>query len=920
MSCSPHRLPACIFSFLPAGPFPSLLALHGRISAHLCNEDLALTPDEVFELCNDILHVPVDGLSARRLYGHTEGWMMGLILSAHYLAIRGEHACLLPSSQRDRIFGYFQEEIFSIIPKDLREPLLRLSLLEDIPADLAGALTEKPDIRKRLNDLATKNFFLRILGEKASIFRFHNLFQEVLRNEAERELAAEAISTVFRTAAEFYLQRDDVESGLFYLIRLQDYPAVDRLLGKSGLRFVALNQVLTLNALLGGLPEETAAVYPWIAYFRGVILMDAQPHRALPFFERAGELFATQGDAKGELLTIAQCILFHGSIDCRFHVGPQLLQRADILFPLTQDLLDDRSLIFVTMYLSNGFCLMRVEPEKARFYAELALNLTRKGTLKNLEAFARFNMGILNAFFGNQRQMLRELEQAWPLLHNPQVGTMHRLHLRILQLNALALTGDFVNFFVQEEEFRRETAGDLVIETIAGPILLVNKIDAALDEDRLDLALERIERGLSWGGPADSPHLRSQFLHYKAFVCALLGRTEESRAAACESNRLRDQAGGELWQVVNDMIVGGALAHAGCEEEAEDFLSRAIENARSFGEEFLRAGAYAHRAALHLWRGRHEEVLADLRDSLACMRENGYLTFFTWTRREMLPLLQEAVKGGIDTGYARFLAAERLGMAIRGNGTALPLLEIRAFGELSLSVDTGKKVAARDLTPAQRELLGLLLCSPKAELGQEEIQSLLWPESPAAKARSKFDNLLSRLRRVVDERLGVDSARDYLVMEKGLLRFTHCRIDARMFMEKARQGLRHVKAQEFWQAGNTFHLAHRLWRGNFLPGVKESDRLRDCRHDLHELYFESSLVWGQLLGDSGRLGEAAGVLEKAWALDRSHHDLAQALYRIHQDRKDVRKTRQVQRQYEDALLDLECPPEEVREILLGLTA
>ena len=152
--------------------------------------------------------------------------------------------------------------------------------------------------------------------------------------------------------------------------------------------------------------------------------------------------------------------------------------------------------------------------------------------------------------------------------------------LRVLELNGLFLIGDFQNFFIQEKYFWRETKGNLVFQTVSGPILLVFKIDAAIGEGRWIEVREWIEQGLSWGGPADNAHLRSQFLHYQAFVQALSGNGDAARKAAAESQRLRQSAGGEIWCVVNDMIIGGALVHIDCRDESEMLLNRAIEAAK----------------------------------------------------------------------------------------------------------------------------------------------------------------------------------------------------------------------------------------------------------------------------------------------------------------------------------------------------
>ena len=58
--------------------------------------------------------------------------------------------------------------------------MLKLSLLEVIPLPLAEKISEVDDIGERLRGLAKSNFFVRILDENGTVFRFHHLFQEFL--------------------------------------------------------------------------------------------------------------------------------------------------------------------------------------------------------------------------------------------------------------------------------------------------------------------------------------------------------------------------------------------------------------------------------------------------------------------------------------------------------------------------------------------------------------------------------------------------------------------------------------------------------------------------------------------------------------------------------------------------------------------
>ncbi len=628
---------------------------------------------------------------------------MGLVLIAH--GQEREKEGFLRHNNQPALPAYFNREVLPALPEDLREALFQLSLLEMVPVPLAQEITGLADIGDRLSALNRKNFFVYSLDEDGAIFRLHHLFRDFMKEQAEKHLSPDEIIRVRRQAADYFLQMGEPRHALPQLLRLGDYADIEEFLGREGLRLVELNRIASLDALLAALPEKIILDYPWMSYFMGISLMEKAPPRALTFFEKARLLFSQQRGSKGELLTLAQLIQFHCNIDCQFHLGKEPLCRANELFPVARPSLDSQSVILAAMYLSLGFCIIQVNPGKARGYCDLALSLAQKEELVNLETFVRFNKGIQHAFFGKHRKMLREIENSLHLLQVPQVSNLNRMMLRILHLNALALVGDFENFFHQEEAFRNDTRGDLVLETVAGPILLINKIDAAVAEGRLDIARERIEQGLSWGSAAANPHLRSQFLHYQALVLALAGQQEETVAVAERSRHLRQMAGGEIWSTVSDMILGGALMLADRPQKAETLLTSAIEKSTRFGENFLRAGAYAYRACLFLKQGRQASALEDISRFLSSMRENGYSHFFTWTPKVMGSLLETAVRHGIEVDYARYLAARRLHASILDNGESIPLLRIKTFGEFTISVGDRRVLRARILPAASESSL-----------------------------------------------------------------------------------------------------------------------------------------------------------------------------------------------------------------------
>ncbi len=170
--------------------------------------------------------------------------------------------------------------------------------------------------------------------------------------------------------------------------------------------------------------------------------------------------------------------------------------------------------------------------------------------------------------------------------------------------------------------------------------------------------------------------------------------------------------------------------------------------------------------------------------------------------------------------------------SIKFDGVVIPLLDIRILGGFKILHRAIILLHAEELTPAQRELLCLLLSAPEFKLPQETIQLHFWPDSPPDNARSKFDTLVSRLRKNLARVLPEDTVHYYLKREKGMLWLAHCRVDALDVLAAVDRGIRHLRLQECWQAGNVFTAAESLWRGEFAPGVTGEDQIRACRENI----------------------------------------------------------------------------------------
>ncbi len=892
----------------------------GSDSLYLDNDDLVLSLSEVEQLFSRILKIDISHAEAEALLSSTAGWIMGIILAVHPVAGKRNRRPVLPRKlTAPQLLEYFRDEIFSQIPAKIQQPLLQLSFLDEISIDLAQEITGRDDIGKKLADMMQDNFFVYPLDDDLKIFRFHHLFQEFLRHRATKNLSHQEIHQVHQTAARYHLEKGSLEKALACFAADGNYRQMEELLKDEGLELLARNRTVTLLTLLTSIPEEKLLEHGWLTLFCGLVNADFQPQKTLPMLEAARNRFIILGEETGELLALAQIIYFHFVVSGLYHSGALLLPRTEELLLRHQDALPLNARIMVARNLAAGYCFFKSEMEQSRRYAHLARDLSMQHDIRNCIASTRFICGYTESLTGNQKECLQEIELSYPLLHDPLVGMSNKLTLRILQLNFLSKYGDVINFDHQQDLLRKSIDSHVVEQTVAAPYLYVWGCACLVAVGRFDRAREILLQGSGVSKSAKIAHMKSQILQWQGYLHALEGNKGEAVRAIEEAGSLRGESGGPFYETVYEIMAGATCSRTGRAEQALTLLGSALAKARAIPSPYLEAAALLHRSWLHLQQKNIAAAEKDLAQGLQLMADNQYLSFWSWEPGFMRDLLCFAAKNSIKSKFADQLARQRLGIFLQKDGTPVPLLSVSMLGPCRISVNDKTVLEPTDFTPAQRTLLSLLLASPGQSLDQETVQSVLWPDSPADKARAKFDTLLVRLRKVLAGAIQAP-IKHYLVMRKGILILKNCRIDTVEFEELARTGLRHAHAERLWQAGNAFHRALALWQGPLENDSFIAGQAMEHYDQMITLLTRITHTWAIMLIESDCTTEAIEILAKTLRYDQMNDRLISMLYGLYLRSGNPLKAKETILNYRQVLRDMEYDQEQIDELLFQAAA
>jgi LuxR family maltose regulon positive regulatory protein len=241
------------------------LRLTGEL-AEIRGEDLRFTERETRELL-DSSGITLSEAGATLLHQRTEGWAAGLRLAVISLAEHPDPEQFVTEfSGSDRtVADYLVAEMLDRQPEEVRQLLLRTSLLDRVSGELADLLTGRPGSERILLSLEDANAFVVSLDPERTSFRYHHLFADLLRLELRRTLPEE-VPTLHRRAAEWFIRQGQVVDGIRHTQAAGDWPDAARLLADHSFSLTMDGQQQTVRALLRAfLP---GADYPELALMR----------------------------------------------------------------------------------------------------------------------------------------------------------------------------------------------------------------------------------------------------------------------------------------------------------------------------------------------------------------------------------------------------------------------------------------------------------------------------------------------------------------------------------------------------------------------------------------------------------------------------------------------------------------------------
>lgn len=228
-------------------------------------EELRFTSDETRAMLETAgVHLSDGALYS--LVARTEGWAAGLRLATLSMARDRdpEHFATGFSGRERAVAEYLLAEVLERQPHEVRQLLLRTSILEQVSGPLADRLTGYAGSERLLRELEDAGAFVVSLNAERSLFRYHHLFADLLALELQRSDPQE-LPGLHNIAAEWLAEHGHPAEAIRHAQAAENWGLAAQLLSDN-CRFLYLDgRITTARELLWRFPADKVVADPELA-------------------------------------------------------------------------------------------------------------------------------------------------------------------------------------------------------------------------------------------------------------------------------------------------------------------------------------------------------------------------------------------------------------------------------------------------------------------------------------------------------------------------------------------------------------------------------------------------------------------------------------------------------------------------------
>ncbi|WP_111894454.1 LuxR C-terminal-related transcriptional regulator [Acinetobacter sp. MB5] len=212
-------------------------------------------------------HLALSDELAQLLIEKTEGWITGIQLTNLYLKNDHDAGAVIQSlsGAHNQIVDYLSEQVFMQLSEDMRDFILKISILRKLSLPVVSEVTQNPAANQCFDAMIQKGLFLQALDEQHAWYRIHHLFRDFLEMRF-KQFNVEAYKAACSRAAYWFKQNHYLMEAIYYAQLAQDQTLVLALLQEVSRTLILEGRIYTLLELVKQIPEQSLVQHGELLY------------------------------------------------------------------------------------------------------------------------------------------------------------------------------------------------------------------------------------------------------------------------------------------------------------------------------------------------------------------------------------------------------------------------------------------------------------------------------------------------------------------------------------------------------------------------------------------------------------------------------------------------------------------------------
>jgi LuxR family maltose regulon positive regulatory protein len=646
-------------------------------------DDLRFSTRETTAFLNHTMSLSLTPEMMDALDRRTEGWITGLQLAAISLqglepGQRGEFITAFTGSHHYTV-DYLVEEVLNHQPDEMRQFLLRTSILERMTGPLCDTLTGRLDGQVILERLEQAGLFIVPLDEQRQWYRYHKLLADMLHNRLQQS-HPEMLPELHKRAVQWYQENGFPEQAISHAVAAGDIEAAAELVEGNAISLLMHGELVTLLNWIEPI-EGVAGDRPWLSTYKAwALALTGQLDMAEAWLKRAENAMARSGqknddDLRGHIAAIHAYIAdARGEADQTIRFAKQALQ----LLPQSDQVV--RSV--VTFTLGTAYRLIG-DHKQATHTLQAARRVSHLAGNRYLELGAMFTLADLTFDQGQLHQAFDIYQQTLKFATMPDgqelpAAGMVCFGLGLIQYEWNNLEAARENTYLAIDLCQQW--GHFV--NLAASLVLLSRLELAVGD------LDGAQRAIQQAEELSREHALA--LRAESWVKAFRVRLWLAQGNLDAAARWAEESGITMTDDFSYLreaeyfSLGYVFLASGKYDQVLELTHWLQNAAEATGRIGSLIEAHVLRALAHQATGDLSQALNSLKRALTLAQPEGYIRVFVNQGKPMAELLRRAGTQGIEPHFVTGLLPEIDQISESPPAEAQPLIDPLTKRELDV--------------------------------------------------------------------------------------------------------------------------------------------------------------------------------------------------------------------------------------------